>query len=59
VNKQNDENEIVHELSLKFKKVLDLKNVECTACSKVISKTNWSKHEKSGKHRERLRVESC
>lgn len=39
-----------HELSQKFKKILDLKNIECTACNVIISKTNWSKHEKTIKH---------
>ena len=53
-NKIDDNEKIitqdVFEISQKFKKVLDLKNVECTACNKGISKTNWCKHEKRNKH---------
>jgi hypothetical protein len=30
-----------------IKRVLDTKHIECTICNKIISKTNWSKHEKT------------
>ncbi len=30
-----------------------IKQIECTTCNKIISKTNWSKHEKTLIHNER------
>jgi hypothetical protein len=35
------------------KRTLDIKHIECTTCNKIISKTNWSKHEKTQIHNER------
>jgi hypothetical protein len=41
-------------LSNKFKKVIDLNRIECIPCNKIISKTNWSKHEKTIIHKNKL-----
>jgi hypothetical protein len=41
---------MIYTIYHKNSKILDLKNVECIACNKIISKTNWCKHEKRNSH---------
>jgi hypothetical protein len=49
VKVSNDKNQNFTELSnnSNIKHIIDINHIECTSCNKIISKTNWSKHEKT------------
>ena len=54
-NFQNDKNtiDLNHKESFRFSRH---SFIECICCNKIISKTNWSKHEKTIKHIENVKT---